>query len=69
MAECVTGSQQIDRPALVGDFHRPRPHDEKVIQRLRAGGHDHGACGEVLDLDTAGQAGEVVSAERVKGRL
>jgi len=40
-----------------------------MIKRRRAGGHDHRACREVLDLDMAGQAGEVVSAERVEGKL
>ncbi len=69
MAEGVAGAEQVDRPAAIGDLHGSGPHHVQVIKRLRAGGHDHRARGEVLHLDLAGQPGQVIPAERVEGRL
>jgi hypothetical protein len=65
----VTGPQQVDRLAAVGDFRRPGSYHVKVIQRLGVRGHDHRAGGEVLDLDLTRQPREVICAERIERRL
>ena len=69
LTEHLALEQQVEHLALVDQFHGALAHDVHGGRGVAALLQDHGAGGEVLDLDRTSDIGEPFRRQRVERRV